>query len=312
MSLVLHPLAFEFAIVTLFCLAAYMLAMRGGERVAKDVLEDLQDLHEPQSTPTQSRKETPRPGSSAYSAMGLFSRDSQRHYERKQRFFPFIFSFLFVAGYLALGSGRAGAAIALGIIGAGLGYLFAKSRSRRLEEKYTRSLEYFLPIVMERLVMAVQAGLDVIPALKAIVEIDQKTLENRADGAEPHRRSLSRQTNTDPVSELLVIVIKLSESGLSFEQALRDVASLVNCSALRHAFIHLAVAQKEGGEIVMPLRELSDSTQLYFQESSEEEIAKLPVKATLPLICTFAGLILCFLTSPLIQVLTLTARAMPK
>ena len=161
--------------------------------------------------------------------------------------------------------------------------------------------------------MAVQAGLDVIPALKAIVELDQKLIDASAQGENSQQGgSALPQSKPDPVSELLLIVTKLTESGLSFEQALRDVASLVNCSALRHAFIHLAVAQKEGGEIIMPLRELSDSTQLYFQESAEEEIAKLPVKATLPLICTFAGLILCFITSPLIQVLTLTARAVPK
>ena len=34
----------------------------------------------------------------------------------------------------------------------------------------------------------------------------------------------------------------------------------------------------------------------------EEEIAKLPVKAVLPLILTFAGLIVCFLTVPFVQV----------
>jgi hypothetical protein len=76
----------------------------------------------------------------------------------------------------------------------------------------------------------------------------------------------------------------------------------VECGAVRHCFIHLAVAHEEGGELVMPLKELSDSTQLYYQETVDEEIAKLPVKATMPLLLTFAGLILLFLTSPLVQV----------
>jgi hypothetical protein len=40
----------------------------------------------------------------------------------------------------------------------------------------------------------------------------------------------------------------------------------------------------------------------------EEEIAKLPVKAVLPLVLTFAGLIVCFLTVPLIQVGSLTSK----
>jgi hypothetical protein len=57
----------------------------------------------------------------------------------------------------------------------------------------------------------------------------------------------------------------------------------------------------------MPLKELSDATQSFYQETIEEEIARLPVKATLPLLCTFAGLIIFFITSPLIQVITMTA-----
>ena len=87
---------------------------------------------------------------------------------------------------------------------------------------------------------------------------------------------------------------------------------MVECSALRHAFIHLAMAYREGGELIMPLRELSDSTQLYFQESVEEDIAKMPAKATLPLLLTFAGLIICFVTVPLVQVLDMTSNAIPK
>jgi len=64
----------------------------------------------------------------------------------------------------------------------------------------------------------------------------------------------------------------------------------------------LGLAQAEGGELVRPLRELSDATQMYYQESVEEEIARLPAKAVMPLVVTFAGLIICFLTIPLVQV----------
>jgi hypothetical protein len=99
------------------------------------------------------------------------------------------------------------------------------------------------------------------------------------------------------------LVLRLTESGLGFNRALCDVAELVPSTALKHAFIHLAVAYEEGGELVMPLRELSDATQLYYQEVVEEKIATLPVKATMPLICTFAGLILFFITTPLLQVM---------
>jgi Flp pilus assembly protein TadB len=169
--------------------------------------------------------------------------------------------------------------------------LYFRGALKRISYNYRRELEFYLPLVMERLVMAVQSGLDIMAAIGAIVEIE-------------------KGRKIDPVTRLLSTVHKLTESGLRMEQALNQVAAITECSALRHAFIHLAVAHKEGGELVMPLKELADSTQLYFQESVEEEIAKLPVKATLPLLLTFAGLIICFITTPIIQILTLMHNQM--
>ena len=66
--------------------------------------------------------------------------------------------------------------------------------------------------------------------------------------------------------------------------------------------MHLGLAYKQGGEVVRPLKELSDATQTHYQESVEEEIARLPVRAVLPLLLTFTGLIICFLTVPVVQV----------
>ena len=142
--------------------------------------------------------------------------------------------------------------------------------------------------------MAVQAGLDILPALKVIEEIESA-------GRKP-----SKIEEIDPVTRLLALVVRYTEAGLSFEQSLREVAGAVKSNALRHSFIHLAVAQKEGGELIYPLRELSDATQLYFQENIEEHIAKMPIKATMPLLLTFAGLIISFLTGPVIQILNIS------
>jgi type II secretory pathway component PulF len=132
---------------------------------------------------------------------------------------------------------------------------------------------------MERVVMAVGAGLDIIPAL-----------------------SEAARKGEDPVSDIFRSIVTLSEGGLRVEHALRMTADTVSSTAVKHAFIHLALAYKQGGEIVRPLKELSDATQTQYQESVEEEIAKLPVRAVLPLILTFTGLIVCFLTVPIVQV----------
>lgn len=171
------------------------------------------------------------------------------------------------------------------------------------EAKVIREIEFYLPIIMERVVMAVQAGFDILGAIRVVMEYEQQRRANAV---------IKDEAAVDPVTELLGQVCRLAEAGRGLEESLNEIAEKVDCPSLRHAFIHLALAHKEGGELVMPLRELSDATQLYYQESIEEEIAKLPVKATMPLLLTFAGLIIFFLIPPLIQVMEMTSKALPK
>lgn len=184
---------------------------------------------------------------------------------------------------------------------AGVGYVAAEARMRRIKKAHLRKIEFLLPVVMERVVMAVQAGHDVLSAIKVLLDLEER-----------NRTADSRAVAEDAVTALLRKVYSLAESGRGLEQSLQEVASGLHCPALRHAFIHLAQAHREGGELIMPLRELSDATQLYYQETLEEEIAKMPVKATLPLLCTFTGLIILFLTAPLMQVMNITMKAMPR
>lgn len=189
------------------------------------------------------------------------------------------------------------------ILGTSIGYLSSRIAAARANDRRREHMEFYLPIVMERIVMAVQSGLDIIPGLRAAIEHDRQAYAFAADGqsAEP-----------DPVSNLLRRVCALTEGGQCFEQALREVAREAACPAVKHAFIHLAVAHREGGELMQPLRELSDATQLYYQDSVDEQIAKLPVKATLPLLCTFTGLIICFITPPIVQVMHTVLSGMPR
>ncbi len=166
-----------------------------------------------------------------------------------------------------------------GGIGGMAGEWWSRQQRRRQAAAERRLSDSSLPMVMERLVMAVGTGLDVIPALK----------EAALDGADPVSRSISR-------------MVRLAEGGLSVEESMKTVSDEACSPSLKHAFMHIRLAYQQGGEVVRPLRELSDATQNSYQEGIEEEIAKLPVKAVVPLLLTFAGLIVCFLTVPLIQV----------
>lgn len=283
--------------LTLICAGILMLSsiVRSRGRNAVDVMLDLSDFSDLPRPATDQGEERPRDKSvrSVAATEKVLAR-------------VIVLSVVCVVLILRLLCGSptfAGFLVTL-LIGAAIGYLAAAASERRRKWHYRKQLEFYIPIVMERIVMAVQAGHDVLAALKVVVDVDEEVGRKSDSG----KRTVVR----DPVTLLMQRVYRLAESGRGVELSLHDTAAAVDCPAIRHAFLHLAQAHKEGGELVIPLRELSDSTQLYYQESVEEEIAKLPVKATLPLLCAFAGLITFFLTAPMMQVLEITSKAMPR
>lgn len=274
------------------------LALRGSTRSAEDVARDLlaeketENLDGSAALIKQARLQLTDP----LAKIGLLSDEERDSFRRWGRLSPLIGAIAGIFIKLISIPGKPELLVVAAIVGGASGYLAQGARTRSRAAAYSNSLEFYLPLVMERLVMAVQSGLDIIAALGAIVNLE------RGEDRKPTKKS-------DPVTRLLMVVHRLTERGLTFEQALEEVAQSVDSSAVKHCFIHLAVAHAEGGELVMPLKELSDSTQLYYQETVEEQIAKLPVKATLPLLCTFAGLILCFITTPIIQLMSLAGNA---
>lgn len=178
------------------------------------------------------------------------------------------------------------------VLALSLSYIIARMLAKREAKNIYKKYDFYLPIVMERLVMAVQGGNDVYSSVNVIVNMSKKN------------------GPLDPVTKLLDMVLKKNKSGISFEDSLSLVANTINLTSIRHAFLHLAIAQKEGGEIITPMKELSDSTQEYYQQIVEKEIAVLPVKATLPLLFAFIGLIIFFLSVPLTQIMSM--NGMPK
>lgn len=205
---------------------------------------------------------------------------------RRQRIIAWLIganSFVILRALLGLASGFGEAPYAL--VGALTGEMFLRVRREAAEKKLLRQIDFHLPNAMERVVMAVGAGLDVVPAL----------------------REASREC-VDPVSAAFREVVALSEAGAPAAEAMQHVSERTKSFSLRHALVHLGIAHAQGGEIVKPLKELSDATQAHFQESVEEQIARLPAKAVLPLVVTFTGLILCFVTVPLLQIGSITRR----
>lgn len=279
---------------------------RSANRNSRDVLEDLRDeklfikdiltAEAEEAVVTQAEERVKKSAvaeqNEALQKAGVFDPERRKRIILWNNLIPVIVG-LIVFGIGVFNQLPFGTLFILVSMAMGLGAIYSRRKVGRIKRQFNRDLVFFLPIVMERIVMAVQAGLDIVPAIKTATKF----------GGEG--------SDVDPVTSLLRRVTTLTESGMIFENALKDVASNVESSPLRHAFLHLAVAQKEGGVLIMPLRELSDSTQLFYQESIEEEIAEMPVKATLPLICTFAGLLLCFLVPPFLQVISILIENAP-
>lgn len=184
--------------------------------------------------------------------------------------------------------------VSVGIVIAGsiLGWQRWKDRGRPSSGAVLRQISYELPLIMERIVMAVQAGHDILPALKLVVRAGEK--------------GVSGSDRESQVLRSFREVVETAEAGMTLQSSLRMASQKTESTSLRHALLHIAVAHEQGGGLLFALSELADATQSYYQESVEEQIATLPVKATLPLVVVFGGLLVILLTSPIIQTLETT------
>jgi|GEM_PF-5198648 len=168
------------------------------------------------------------------------------------------------------------------VIGLSLGYIVGRVLLNRALPDEQKAILFHLPMNLEKLLIAIQSGLDVVPAL---------------------RISCADTGPINPASRAFRTVVQLIEQGATVEGALEQVAASVQSVPLKHVLLHLKVAHNRGGDLTFPLRELADATQVTYEQAVDEEIAVLPIKATAPLLCTFLGLLIVFLTGPIMGVI---------
>ncbi|RIL10099.1 MAG: hypothetical protein DCC75_05065, partial [Proteobacteria bacterium] len=123
----------------------------------------------------------------------------------------------------------------------------------------------------EQIVLGVSSSLDVGPCVQRVVAM--------ADERDSH----------NPVTELLSHVQQLVRSGLSFEEALKEIGRLAGHTELRHSFIALAQVAKHGGEISRQLQELADAVSSQRETKIEGRIKRLELEATGPVGLVFLG-----------------------
>lgn len=294
----MNSLMFIFMVAAAAVISCLYFLKRATNRSALAVLSDLKDERQQSSFINDSNNFKTESRAIDYS---LIDPEGVVQSRRLARRLPWIFLLTVPTIKASFIPGSIFGLAVSGLIGLAAGYLIAQRITARINTSIVDRIEFYLPIVMERISMAVQAGLDIIAAVNVVVQ--HGTKKTIAVDCGPEFGS------ADPVTRLLARALVLTENGLGFEQSLYRAVEGIPSNVLRHAVTYLAYAYKQGGELVMPLRELSDSTQLYFQEKIEEQVAKLPVKATAPLLCTFAGLIICFITVPIVQVMTIAQKS---
>jgi Flp pilus assembly protein TadB len=201
---------------------------------------------------------------------GIYSGEEKRKFQLARVICPGAFAFVFgLIAFVVLGSAMH---VSMGVLG-GVFVGFAMPLSwleRKIRNRQEDTL-YFLPLVIEQIAIGVSSSLDIGPCLSMLV--------NMATERESH----------NPVTEMFIHAEKLMRSGLNLEESLVEVAEANGQHEIKHAFLFLAQCSKHGGEISKQLQELADAVMVQRQVQVEAKIAALPVKATGPLGCVFAG-----------------------
>ncbi|RME60169.1 MAG: hypothetical protein D6780_03845, partial [Candidatus Dadabacteria bacterium] len=142
---------------------------------------------------------------------------------------------------------------------------------------------YYLPVVIEQVVIGVSSSLDVGPCLQNIV--------NMADERDSHNE----------VTELLRIVQYYVKSGISLEKSLEEVGQRSGHTELKHAFMSLAQVARHGGEVTKQLQELAESVAAQREAQIEGKIKRLELVAIAPVGLVFLGFLIILLTTFFMQ-----------
>ncbi len=205
-----------------------------------------------------------------------------------------LYSALFVGGGAgaAFLTGAAGAFSPIGLVilafsGAYLGLTAFLFFLRRCERDYEREILFRMPIFLESLVLLVESGLGILPALERVVT-------NGRGAGEP-----------DAVSRLFHFVYQLSARGMPFGRALETVADASPQRIVRHVMLHLDITGSEGGELIPSLRSLSDHAHTEWKLGVEHRVRRLENLVVFPVFAAVIGLMILTAAVPAVPLLDL-------
>ncbi len=173
------------------------------------------------------------------------------------------------------------------LIGSAAALLELKRRERRVEQ----SILFGLPVILEQMVLLIEAGLGLLPALHRLMK------DSRARGGP-----------VEPIFASLELIYGLCGSGIPFATAVAEVADAVTNRPLRHVLLHLDIGASEGGELIPALRGLADHCHREWSHSVQARIKRLENTVIFPVFVSVVGLMVLVAAVPLVPVLELRQR----
>ncbi len=207
---------------------------------------------------------------------GFFFETDVTFFTKFRTIAPFVFATLgFVFG-MAMSDATYALLIAViaGLVGFRLPYMYLDRKKKQRSE----DILFYLPLVIEQLVIGVSSSLDIGPCVARVVSM--------ADERDSH----------NCVTELLGIVQNYVRSGMSLEDALIEVGRRSGHNELKHAFLSLSQVAKHGGEVTRQLQELADAVANQREAKIETKIKKLELEATVPVAVVFCGFLIILLS----------------
>jgi Flp pilus assembly protein TadB len=254
-------------------------AGRPGQGRVEPTQEVLQELKQ-NSRKKQKKSEVVELEDKFFQA-GMFSADERRIFFMWRTFTPIALAP--IAGIIGA-SNSAMWGIVAAILGAALGVRIPYMMLDRKIAARQEDILFYLPLVIEQIVIGVSSSLDVGPCVQRVVSM--------ADERDSH----------NCVTELLRITQHYISSGVSFQEALVDIGRRSGHTELKHTFVSLAQVASHGGEVTRQLQELADAVSNQREAKIETKIKKLELAATVPVAVVFCGFLIIIVSGFGIQI----------
>ncbi|MFN8390270.1 MAG: type II secretion system F family protein [Bdellovibrionota bacterium] len=155
------------------------------------------------------------------------------------------------------------------------------------EGEETRRVVFVLPLFLESIVLLVESGLGILPALERVVQ------------------ARTKKGSADTVTQLFRAAYQLSANGIPLEEALESVSSCTPHQPVKHVMLHLDITGREGGELIPSLRSLSDHAQNQWRLSVERRVKRLENFVVFPVFTSVLGLMALTVAVPIVPLLSL-------